>query len=360
MPARTTLALASALGVMSMLGTAGAQQKPAPVNDAALDDSWWQARSEFGADDTVGAVQRIDEQDVLRAAKLIKQGKTATLGKLYTGDIPFVGSRGWRLTIPGTPSGGPFGTDGLVFHDELVLADLGQVSTQFDGPGHIGVHTSKGDLFYGKRHRDDVYTRGPVNNVLGMGVIGTQAVADHAFVCRGVLLNAAKYRGMERLPVPDGPDSPGVINAQDVQAMIQQQGLQPIEEGDCVFLYTGHGDLWGSAEWPTLSAEQKRERVAQFNKGEPGFSIDACEFLAEQKIVLLGADTFAVEALPPPDPNQANPCHVNMQPRRGIWFLENMEYTQLLQDNVSEFMFAWAPLKMVGATGSPGNPVAIY
>jgi kynurenine formamidase len=49
-----------------------------------------------------------------------------------------------------------------------------------------------------------------------------------------------------------------------------------------------------------------------------------------------------------------------MQPRNGIWFLENLEFTQLLADGVSEFMFSWAPLKAVGATGSPGNPVAIY
>jgi kynurenine formamidase len=27
---------------------------------------------------------------------------------------------------------------------------------------------------------------------------------------------------------------------------------------------------------------------------------------------------------------------------------------------VSEFLFVWAPLKIVGATGSPGNPVALY
>jgi hypothetical protein len=27
---------------------------------------------------------------------------------------------------------------------------------------------------------------------------------------------------------------------------------------------------------------------------------------------------------------------------------------------VTEFLFVWAPLKIVGATGSPGNPVALY
>jgi hypothetical protein len=31
-----------------------------------------------------------------------------------------------------------------------------------------------------------------------------------------------------------------------------------------------------------------------------------------------------------------------------------------LKDHVYEFLFVWAPLKIVGGTGSPGNPVALY
>jgi hypothetical protein len=29
-------------------------------------------------------------------------------------------------------------------------------------------------------------------------------------------------------------------------------------------------------------------------------------------------------------------------------------------DKAYEFLFVWSPLKMKGATGSPGNPMAIY
>ena len=357
---RTGTAYAGVLATTLLAAAFGASAQPAAFNDTALQEDWWEGKKEFGAQDAMGAIQRLDQEDILGAAKLIKQGKAATLGKLYAADIPFVGSRGWRLTIPGTPSGGPFGTEGLVFHDELVLADLGQVSTQFDGPGHIGVYTSEGDWFYGKRKREDLYTRGPVNNVLGMGPLGTEKVAERAFVCRGVLLDATKYRNMNPLPIADGPDSPGIIKAQDVQNIVQQQGLQPIGEGDCVFLYTGHGDLWRSTEWQTFSADEKRRRAQEFGKGEPGFGKSACEYLAQQKVVLLGADVWGVEAVPGEDKREANPCHVNLQTRRGIWFLENMEFTQLLNDGVYEFMFAWAPLKIVGGTGSPGNPVAIY
>ena len=44
-------------------------------------------------------------------------------GQLYANDIPMVGARNWKLTIPGTPSGGPFGSEGTVFHDEYVTAE---------------------------------------------------------------------------------------------------------------------------------------------------------------------------------------------------------------------------------------------
>jgi hypothetical protein len=40
--------------------------------------------------------------------------------------------------------------------------------------------------------------------------------------------------------------------------------------------------------------------------------------------------------------------------------MENLNLKQLSEDNAHEFLFAWAPLKLVGATGSPGNPIAAY
>lgn len=353
-----TTALAGALGlVLAGLAPAASAQE---VNDDPLQEDWWSAKQKFGEDDRAGAIASITPEMVLEAVKLVKQGKSATLGKIYAPDIPFFGARGFKMTIPGTPTGGPLGSEKAVFHDELVLTELGQVGTQFDGPGHVGVHTSEGDYFYGQRKRAETYERGPAETVAGMGDLGVEHVADHAFVCRGVLLDAAKYRGMDRLPVPDSPDAPGVITADDVQQILGQQGLEPIGAGDCVFIHTGHGDLWGDEEWQNLDAEQKRQRAAEFNAGEPGFGTSACEYLAGQEIVLLGGDTFAVEAIPGEDPSEAIPCHVMLQPKHGIWFLENLDFSQLLEDEVYEFMFVWAPLKIRGGTGSPGNPVALY
>jgi kynurenine formamidase len=176
-----------------------------------------------------------------------------------------------------------------------------------------------------------------------------------------VLLDAPKHRGGP-LPIPTSPDSPGIVTADDVKAMVEAEGLDPIGEGDCVFLYTGHGDLWKNSEWPSLPAEEKAERRKQFTAGEPGFGLSACEYMAEQKIILTGGDTSANDAQPVSDGPEgaAAPCHTEMQARRGIWNIENLDFSPLLADGVTEFLFVWAPLKMVGATGSPGNPVALY
>jgi kynurenine formamidase len=357
MSVRTAAAWAVGASVLCLvLGNGATAQE---FNDKPLTENWWP--TEWGPDDKVGSPNRTTPEMVLEAVGLVKQGKTATLGKLYAHDIPFFGARGFRLNIPGTPTGGPFGSNQLVFHDELVTAEIGQVGTQFDGPGHIGIRTSEGDLFYNGRNREDAYQRGPGNMVIGMGDLGVEHVAEKGFVCRGVLLDATKHRGVNPLPIPTSTDSPGIVTADDVKAMVQAAGIDEIGEGDCVFLYTGHGDLWKNSEWPSLSAEERAERAKTFISGEPGFGRSACEYFAEQKIILTGGDTSANDAQPKGEvEGEAVPCHTELQTRHGIWNIENLDFSPLLADGVTEFLFVWAPLKIVGATGSPGNPVALY
>ena len=89
------------LGLLAMAGGAAAQQSK--VNDAPLTEKW--APTEWGADDKAGSVNRITPQSVLKAVGLVKQGKSVTLGKVYAQDAPGFGSRGWRMTIPGLPTG---------------------------------------------------------------------------------------------------------------------------------------------------------------------------------------------------------------------------------------------------------------
>ena len=189
-------------GTISLLwGTASLTQQEA-VSDKPWAERW--APSEFGPEDKAGAVNRTTPALVLKAVKLVKQGRSATLGKLYASDIPAFGARSWRLSIPGTPTGGPFGRNAMVYHDDFVATEIGQFGTQFDGPGHIGVHTSKGDFFYNGRLLPAVYERGAGGRVVGLGDLGVEHVAEKGFVCRGVLLDAAAHRGKGAPARPDG------------------------------------------------------------------------------------------------------------------------------------------------------------
>ena len=331
--------------------------KAQEVNDAPLTENW--APSEWGPDDKIGAANRTTPELVLKAVKLVKRGKVATLGKIYAGDAPAFGTRGFRLTIPGLPTGGPFGGQKLVYNDEYVATELGQVGTQFDGPGHIGVVTSKGMYFYNGRFLGDDGI-GPY----GMGPLGVEYVAQKGYVCRGVVLDAVALRGGP-LPVPKENDKadPGIVTDEDVKAMVERQGIAPIGEGDCVFLHTGHGNIWDPKKWDTFDKAEKTRRVAKFNSGEPGLGYSACEYLAERKVILVGADTWGVDAVGKgfggerPQPFE---CHITLQTKRGIWMLENLDLTQLVADKAYEFLFVWSPLKIKGGTGSPGNPVALY
>ena len=343
-----------ALGALVLLISLSVQA----VNDQPLDENW--APSEWGADDRVGAVNRTTPEHVLAAMKLVKRGRVATLGKVYQADMPFFGDRSWKLTIP---RGGPaaWGPQALVGSEELVTAELGQVGTQFDGPGHIGVRTSRGDFYYNGRMMEEVGTP------TGLGPLGVEHVAQVGFVCRGVLLNAAALRGMDALPIPAPPPNqgdPGIVTDADVRAMVERQGIASIGEGDCVFLYTGHGNLWHPRLWDRFSPEEKAERKQKFNAGQPGFGISACEYLAERKVILVGGDNWSTEATAAGsfagENEQPVECHIKLLVKHGIWNIENLDLTQLVEDGVSEFLFVWAPLKMKGATGSPGNPVAMY
>ncbi len=115
--------------------------------------------------------------------------------------------------------------------------------------------------------------------------------------------------------------------------MIQKQGIADIGEGDCVFLYTGHGDLWLNDEWKGLKDEEKAKRRQEFTSGEPGYGISACEYFAQRKVIMIGGDTSANDAQPVGEQEDyAVPCHTELQTRRGIWNLENLEFTPLLKD----------------------------
>ena len=86
----------------------------------------------------------------------------------------------------------------------------------------------------------------------------------------------------------------------------------------------------------------------------------AWEGRSSRRRQVIGSDTWASEAVPGEDVDRPFDCHVEWMVHNGVFNLENLDLSQLIEDGAYEFYFVWSPLKMKGATGSPGKPMALY
>jgi len=362
-------AIAVAIAVVCLgAGSVAAQTLKGPVNDKPWEENW--APTKWGADDKAGSANHArNPANIKRALSYVKQYKSITVGKFYHREAPAFGARGWQMTIPGTPTGGPFGKNALIYHDELVTTEIGQIQTQFDGPGHIGVNTSKGPFMYNGRISWDSYERGAGGRVMGMGPLGVEYPAEFGFVCRLVVLDAVAYKkskglissSAEMLPIPKKAGDPGIVTGDDIKGIMKMEGLSDLQPGDCVALHTGQGNSWSNDRYKSMTSEQRAAARALFAQGEPGFGLSACEYFASRDIALTMGDTSANDAQPGNEvEGWAVPCHTQIQVRYGIWNLENVDTKSLVDAGIKEGAFIWAPLKIIGATGSPGNPIVLY
>ena len=73
----------------------------------------------------------------------------------------------------------------------------------------------------------------------------------------------------------------------------------------------------------------------------------------------MGSDTWATEVVPNPNPDLVFAVHNELITKNGILNHENLDFSDLIKDKVSEFVYVFAPLRMKGATGSAGRPIAI-
>jgi kynurenine formamidase len=286
-------------------------------------DRWYPSR--WGAEDQRGAANRLTPAKVTQARDLIRQGRVYQLGRVYEAGMPLPATRHFSLHIPQAYVAG--GTNQGIYHDEVVSAEIGQVGTQFDGLGHFGI----GELFYNGNRRADFAQPG------GLTKLGIENVGP--IFTRGVLIDVAGLKGVTQLQA--GYE----ITVADLKAALTRQKVQ-ITPGDVVITHTGWGALW-------------MKDNAKYLAGAPGIGLAAAQFLADAEVVVVGGDSSAVEVSPNPNADLRVPVHQLLIARNGIYLHENLATEVLARDNVYEFAYSFAPLRLKGATGSPGNPMAI-
>jgi len=312
----------------------------APIASASAQETtteqWWP--SKWGPDDEAGSTNHMTPEKVLASLSTVQDGRVYKLGRTYEAGIPFFGARVFALRIPGSPTGGPFGSNKLIYNDEFLATEIGQVGTQFDGLGHIGLQLGadgdKRDMRY-----YNGFTEVEVGNAYGLMKLGVEKLKP--IITRAHLIDAAGLKGGMM-------DVGQEITLADVRAALERQGMSEddIEPGDAVLFHTGWGQLW-------------MENNDRFNSGEPGIGMEVAEWAVEKDLGLVGGDTWATEVVPNPDPEVAFPVHAHLLTKHGLVNHENLFFDELIADEKFRFVYMFTPMPIKGATGSAGCPIAV-
>ena len=281
--------------------------------------------SKWGAGDERGSGNHMKPATVLRATQLIKTGEVIDIAPELNDKMPFFGTRRFDVHVKRTFMNDFSNRRGS--NEEVVISEIGQVGTQFDG----FAHQSHEDSHYNCFKTGAISTRGSFTK-LGIEKVGT-------LMTRGVLIDVAGLKGVDTLP------DTYEITVKDLQDALAKQRMT-LQPGDAVLINTGWGRLYGKEN-------------ARYVKSCPGIGVAAAEWLAKQDPMLIGADNWPVEVAPNPDAKLSLPVHQLALVVNGLHLLENLKLDDLAAKQVYEFAFVMQPLKAQGFTGSTVAPVAI-
>jgi len=286
----------------------------------------------------VGLVRNITESDVVEALRLGRRGRVYDLDTTYWSGMPVSPEQpAFQVLNYRTPRGENNQQD-IAWLQSGNDAQLGFLSELVIGTAHTGTHLDAlshitcgpGSEWYGGFKAD---------KYLGdFGPLRCDAASIPPIVTRGLLIDVAKYMGVTALPKSH------VISADLLVEVLDTSGAE-VRVNDAVLVRTGYMSVWPAAE--------------RVNYKGAGLDRSAGEFLAEQRVVLVGADTEALEVQPSVDPSNPLPVHAQLLTKAGIYILELANLEQLSADGVGEFCFVCLPLRIKGATGSMVRPVAI-
>lgn len=297
----------------------------------------------WGEDDEVGALNYLDAAQVLRGVAAIRTGRVFTLQVPMghpKGDPVWPGRKqAQRVNVldkgdflSGKMAEIPGGTE---YSDDMMILYL-QGSTQYDALGHVW-------------HDDKLYNGYDARSTIGaMAKASVLPIAERGIVGRAVLIDIARHRGKPWLERGEG------FGLDDILAAADAQGIT-IEQRDILILRTG---------W--IGSFYEREETEFYTDyAEPGlnFSRELVEWFHEMEIPNLVTDTIANELAIHPASGVSFALHHALMRNLGVAFTEIAKLDPLAADCAADgqwsFLYSAAPLKVVGGTGSPVNPIAI-
>lgn len=279
----------------------------------------------WGDDDERGTVNLIDAAAVRRGAEAVRDGRSFSLALPLDQDGPQIG------LVPGRIN--PLRTMIAInapWSDDMVVMAL-QAATHWDGLAHIS-------------HEGQLYNGFPATTVTENGAARCGIDKLGPVVTRGILLDVARARGVERL------DPGTAVGPDDLDAACELGGVTP-EAGDVVLVRTGQVQLL---------YERKRKDYAL---SSAGLSADTPEWFFERDVAAVATDNLSFEVMDPePEDGPFLPVHVLHLVAMGLTQGQNFDLEALAADCTADgrytFLLEASPQPFTGGLGSPVNPVA--
>lgn len=299
----------------------------------------------WGPDDELGTLNLVTPAKRIAAAGLVRVGRTVSCAWDIGGSPPAEQPLGppQRLMIAtgqglsdehrvvprgreGDRASGAGEYIGLVYHGHTV--------THVDGLSHI---FWDGRMYNGKPAELVTSAFGATHHAI--------TVLRDGVLTRGVLLDVAGVRGVDWLEAGEA------VHPRDLEEAEARASVR-VDEGDVVLLRTGYG---------RKVRERGPDDVA--GAGRAGWHASCLPWLHERGVAMIACDT-AQDAIPSGYGSLRNPIHAVGIVAMGLWLIDNCDLEPLTEACTglgrSEFLFTLAPLRWVGATGSPANPLATF
>lgn len=282
----------------------------------------------WGDDDQLGTINHITTEVTRTAASLVREGRTVSLSR------PFATAAVDKSPFNGTPA-----EHRLTLHGPVACTDYigvsyhGYVNTHIDALCHV--YGEKGIMYNNRASLDDVKEDGARSNSVEHW--------RHGIVTRGVLYDVARHRDVPHVTVEEP------VHGWELLDIAKAQGIEP-RTGDAVLVHSGR------------AAFEKANPDANNPLALPGNHASVIEFLYEYDASILGWDLM--EAPQPEYKTPIGPIHCFALPYMGIALLDNANLTDVASTCAElgrwEFQLVIAPLVVIGGTGSPVNPIAVF
>ncbi|MDX1744640.1 MAG: cyclase family protein [Halobacteriales archaeon] len=308
----------------------------------------------WGPDDELGALNLLDQAQVLRGIGAVEDGDVIPLGLPIARDggdpvWPTRSGTGHYMTraegqyaagkLDRTPYGGWQASD-----DVIHMFTHG--STHLDALGHVWYDDALYNGF------DAATTNG------GLDRCGIENQAAHGIVGRGVLLDVARHRGVDALPAGER------ITVDELETCADAQDVT-IESGDILLLRLGVLERFyedgPDAFYDAYGGTHGGEPILD----DPGLTYTpaVARWFQDNEIPLFATDTVTAEQTVSEATGSRLPLHPALIRDQGVTISEMNDLATLgarcAETGRYTFCYMASPLRIEGGTGSPVNPLAI-